>query len=895
MEHLVPDGAGGFTPGGVDGIDTLRNMERLSFLDVEIDVPKPPTDIQWNGVTPSNTALPGNGAIANLSTLDPNGAGTFTYTLLAGSSPNFAVSSAGVVTRSNGTMTSGATYTLNVRVTDDTGLTRVETFTIRAGTSNTETITAANSTDHVIYGGSGGNDTLNGNTGNDTLFGQTGNDTLNGNDGNDVLVGQDGTDTLNGGNGSDTLVGGDGNDIVNGGAGNDTIRYAFGDDADTVNGGADTDTVEIVGTANADTLDVTFDGTALTAFESGTLTAVEAVTADLAGGTDTLVYTSAGPVTVDLNNGTASGFSFISGVENVTGGAGNDTITGDGNNNTLLGSGGADVIDGGAGQDAINGGAGNDTIRGGANSDTITQLSTDGRDIVDGGTTALAGGRDTSSDTYVLNGVAAAETFRIYTRAAWDAVAGNDIASLAAGTEIVITRNGTNFASVIAELDNIEEIQVNTTNVTANDGGGLNGGTSAGDTIAVFGNFNLPNTSLNFSTITIDGNVGDDTVDISALSSAHRIVFRSNGGHDTIIGALRPQDVIELPNGATADDYVQTVANGVTTLTNGNHSISYVATGEGPQVGGEVVDETPPTAGTVKAGTPQADVLMGTAGDDNIIAFAGDDVAMGEAGADAVVAGEGADFVSGGSGRDVISAGAGDDHVFAGADDDMVYGDAGADRIFGDQGNDLINAGAGDDTVFGGAGNDLILAESGDGNDVYFGDEGGGGTGIDTLDMSAMTANVTVNLGSGALSNGTASSSQTGNDTIWGIENVNTGSGNDTITASNAVNVISGGAGNDTFKFTSTTAANGDTIVTFEPGDRIDLTAIDANTGTAGDQSFTLVNGAPTAAGQLGVTFETRADGDFTVVQGNIDGNADAEFTIEIAGHQNLTNTNVGL
>ncbi len=755
VEHLVPDGAGGFTPGGVDGIDTLRNMERLSFLDVEIDVPKPPTDIQWNGVTPSNTALPGNGAIANLSTLDPNGAGTFTYTLLAGSSPNFAVSSAGVVTRSNGTMTSGATYTLNVRVTDDTGLTRVETFTIRAGTSNTETITAANSTDHIIYGGSGGNDTLNGNTGNDTLFGQTGNDTLNGNDGNDVLVGQDGTDTLNGGNGSDTLVGGDGNDIVNGGAGNDTIRYAFGDDADTVNGGADTDTVEIVGTANADTLDVTFDGTALTAFESGTLTAVEAVTADLAGGTDTLVYTSAGPVTVDLNNGTASGFSFISGVENVTGGAGNDTITGDGNNNTLLGSGGADVIDGGAGQDAINGGAGNDTIRGGANSDTITQLSTDGRDIVDGGTTALAGGRDTSSDTYVLNGVAAAETFKIYTRAAWDAVAGNDIASLAAGTEIVITRNGTNFASVIAELDNIEEIQVNTTNVTANDGGGLNGGTSAGDTIAVFGNFNLPNTSLNFSTITIDGNVGDDTVDISALSSAHRIVFRSNGGHDTIIGALRPQDVIELPNGATADDYVQTVANGVTTLTNGNHSISYVATGEGPQVGGEVVDETPPTAGTVKAGTPQADVLMGTAGDDNIIAFAGDDVAMGEAGADAVVAGEGADFVSGGSGRDVIFAGAGDDHVFAGADDDMVYGDAGADRIFGDQGNDLINAGAGDDTVFGGAGNDLIVAESGDGNDVYFGDEGGGGTGIDTLDMSAMTANVTVNLGSGALSNGT--------------------------------------------------------------------------------------------------------------------------------------------
>ena len=40
VEHLVPDGAGGFTPGGMDGIDTLRNMERLRFSDVEIDVPQ---------------------------------------------------------------------------------------------------------------------------------------------------------------------------------------------------------------------------------------------------------------------------------------------------------------------------------------------------------------------------------------------------------------------------------------------------------------------------------------------------------------------------------------------------------------------------------------------------------------------------------------------------------------------------------------------------------------------------------------------------------------------------------------------------------------------------------------------------------------------------------------
>jgi Ca2+-binding RTX toxin-like protein len=579
-------------------------------------------------------------------------------------------------------------------------------------------------------------------------------------------------------------------------------------------------------------------------------------------------------------------------------GSGGNIGTGVGNIN---GDGGNDHIDAGDGNDVIGGGTGDDIVLGGTGNDTVNWNATDGFDIVDGG----AG----STDTFQLTGNGDAETFRIYARAAAIA-AGVPVQRLE--TEIVITRTVGLTTTIIAELDNIEEIRVNTLQVTSPGGvppGGTGGNT--GDTIQVIGNFNAPFTSLNFSTITIDGNAGDDTIDISSLDSAHRIVFRSNGGHDTIVGTLRPQDVIELLDGATVDDYVQTVANGVTTLTNGDHSISYVATGDGPQIGSNDDDEddddcggddddtdttgTSPVIGGQRTGTPVADVLTGNAGDDNIVAFAGDDIATGNAGADVISAGEGADFVSGGDGRDVIFAGAGDDQVFGGGQADVIYGDAGADRIFGDGGNDLINAGAGDDAVFGGAGDDLIVAEVGDGSDVYFGDDSDGGTGVDTLDMSAVSANVTVNLGSGPLSNGTASSSQTGNDTIWGIENVNTGSGNDTITASNAVNAMNGGAGNDTFKFTSTTAANGDTIVTFEPGDRIDLTGIDANIGTAGDQSFTLVTGAPTAAGQLGVTFETRADGDFTVVQGNIDGNAEADFTIEIAGHQNLTNANLGL
>ena len=71
---------------------------------------------------------------------------------------------------------------------------------------------------------------------------------------------------------------------------------------------------------------------------------------------------------------------------------------------------------------------------------------------------------------------------------------------------------------------------------------------------------------------------GDDTIDISALTSAHRIVFKSNGGNDTIIGTLRPQDVIELPAGTTIADYETTIGeDGITTLTSDDHTITFTA------------------------------------------------------------------------------------------------------------------------------------------------------------------------------------------------------------------------------------------------------------------------------------------------------------------------------
>jgi Ca2+-binding RTX toxin-like protein len=303
--------------------------------------------------------------------------------------------------------------------------------------------------------------------------------------------------------------------------------------------------------------------------------------------------------------------------------------------------------------------------------------------------------------------------------------------------------------------------------------------------------------------------------------------------------------------------------------------------------GGTGTGTTPPVVGT-----PAADVLAGTAVDDNLIGFGGDDVIMGHAGADAIVAGDGNDFVHGGEGRDVISAGLGDDHVFGGAGADMIHGDAGDDRLFGDAGDDLIDAGAGNDLVMGGAGNDLLVASKNDGDDTYFGDEPNGGAGVDTLDMSAVTTTAKVDLGTGLGGRGSAWSSQTGSDTLWGVENVVTGSGADDITASNAVNIMDGGAGNDVFRFLSAEAANNDTILNFQAGDVLDLTGMDANAALAGNQAFTLVAGPSfTAAAQLMVSYETRADGDYTVVQGNTGGDAAAEFKLSLKGTHELDAT----
>ncbi|WP_422102087.1 peroxidase family protein [Vreelandella sp.] len=599
----------------------------------------------------------------------------------------------------------------------------------------------------------------------------------------------------------------------------------------------------------------------------------------LAGGGDDLVLGGAGDDRLigddgndtlnggegaDFLNGGAGNDTLLggAGADDLRGGAGNDVLEGGEGDDVLFGLADNDILDGGAGNDNLNGGGGNDVLNGGAGNDVL--FGSAGDDLLmtqaDGGRDILDGGNQV--DTAEIRGNAnEAESFAILDRANALSQGFND---LGAGTEIVIVRNGV----VMAELANIEEIIID--------------GQGGGDTFTIAGNFT--GTSLAMSTIHVMGSEDDDVLDISALSSAHRVVFKTMGGHDTIVGALREQDVVELADGTMlADHPVEANQAGEALVGDEQNSVRFEPStesqqpGEGDTGGDDVTDEE-----VADEDEESDDDVVAPVTPIPVAAIAGSE------GADALVGTAHGDTIMGLGGRDVVFGHDGDDDILGGDGADMLYGDDGDDRLLGEDGNDFINAGAGDDTVFGGDGDDLLVAEAGDGNDTYYGDDMVGGGGNDTLDMSAIMAAIKADLGTGFMGRGSVSSAETGHDVLWSVENIVTGSGDDTITANHAANVMDGGEGNDTFRFLSAADADGDTLMGFQPGDRIDLSGIDANGCAAGNQSFTLVTDAFTGTGQLLFSHQTRDGEDFTVVQGNTTGDDDADFTISIKGRHEL-------
>ena len=110
----------------------------------------------------------------------------------------------------------------------------------------------------------------------------------------------------------------------------------------------------------------------------------------------------------------------------------------------------------------------------------------------------------------------------------------------------------------------------------------------------------------------------------------------------------------------------------------------------------------------------------------------------------------------------------------------------------GGLGNDVLNGGGGDDNLNGGDGNDRL--NGGLGGDVMI-----GGDGIDGVDYSRRTADITVTLDDNADDGAPAVGSNPGegDNVSSDVEGVHTGSGDDTIVGSPFRNQLDGGAGDD--------------------------------------------------------------------------------------------------
>ena len=499
------------------------------------------------------------------------------------------------------------------------------------------------------------------------------------------------------------------------------------------------------------------DPTVATCSGSG-LSRVDADTGDLA---DTISIS--GAISMTLHAG--------AGDDTATGSDGNDAIYGEAGIDTISGGPGGDILDGGDDDDVIRGQAGDDIMRGGAGVDQLE--GDDGVDQLDGGPgeDALNGGfgsdwvdytsssgpvnvdlsdpgADGGPDDGTGDQLSDLENIRGSIHA--DTLVGNNIPNEIDGGAGADSINGGTDLDIVSYATRATPVSVNLSD--ANPDGGVEDG--AGDTlIGVEGaRGGAGNDSLigDSGPNTLDGQGGDDT--LNGLTGADYLV--GGTGFDTVDYSDRVTSIVADLDGAPDDG----------------------AAGENDQI------ETDVEAITGGSG---ADILDGNNGANTLNGGPGDDIIGGALGADVLIGGDGIDSVSYVTRTDDVTvtldgvaddgeAGEGDNVA---ADIENVSGGLGDDVIRGSAVANTLQGGPGDDLLDGGAGPDLIS----------------GGIGIDTVDYSARTLAVSVDL-DGVPDDGEAGE---GDNVVTDVEDIIGGSGPDILRGGGGANHIIGGAGAD--------------------------------------------------------------------------------------------------
>ena len=240
-------------------------------------------------------------------------------------------------------------------------------------------------------------------------------------------------------------------------------------------------------------------------------------------------------------------------------------------------------------------------------------------------------------------------------------------------------------------------------------------------------------------------------------------------------------------------------------------------------------------------GGDDSDTLEGGTGNDTVKGANGDDflessrfACTSGVGADALDGGPGSDILCGGAGGDSLNGGTGVDWASyrgrpggvaisldgaandgAAGEGDLVANDvegllggSGPDTLAGADGTQLLDGGPGPDNLSGHGGDDVLgdsgadgagdSLDGGDGDDLLAGGDGPdvylGGNGVDAVtDYASRAGSVTATIDDVA-DDGEAGE---GDNVRTDVEDLAGGSGNDSITGSNADNELAGGAGND--------------------------------------------------------------------------------------------------
>lgn len=261
-----------------------------------------------------------------------------------------------------------------------------------------------------------------------------------------------------------------------------------------------------------------------------------------------------------------------------------------------------------------------------------------------------------------------------------------------------------------------------------------------------------------------------------------------------------------------------------------------------------------------------------------------------------------ANSLTGGSGADSLNGGSGDDTLHAGAGDDELFGDSGVDTMFG---------GLGDDDYYVDNASDIVTELSGEGIDIVIVEMSGSFFSYTLPDHveDVFSANILATdsgreLHGNALDNwligsglGDLITGLGGNDIIQsggGNDEVSGGNGDDWLDGGSSADILTGGAGNDTFKYQAyfvSTPSNTDTITDFTSlggegsDDELDLSSIDADSTTEGNQAFTF-NHSGTPTGTPGELWYVNSWIDDTTLAweffGDLDGDSVADFQLFI-------------